>query len=195
MGFLTHYLEKHRLDNIPDSSKKNLEKLESNLDRKIQDAKNSSDKFEDIIAEYAPDISSLIERFSYHIDNTNLKSMSGILSSFKFVISIGTEVYQIVEAISDDIVSDGMTEEEAQDAKIDFGKHLVYFIWKTIDPLKGRLYWIPFKATIEKKLVFWIAGMGIGAAIGLFDAKETENKVKSFASSPEGKAIIIKALS
>ena len=195
MGFLNHYLDKHRLDNMPNSYKKNLERLENNLDRKIQATGNASKKFEDVIAKYASEVSDLIERLSKHIANTNLKSLTGIMSSFKFVISIGTEVYQIVEAISDDIVNSGMNETEAQEAKIDFGKHLVYFVWKTIDPLKGRLVWIPFKATIEKKIVFWVAGMGLEAAIGLFDAKDAEAKIEAFGASVEGKQIIIKALS
>ncbi len=170
MSFLDQYLNKHRLEKLPEKAKKKLAKLETHLASKINN--NSTPKsFEDCIVRLGPRLGDLIERVSLHFDSFEW-SVSGVLAAFRFVNSISIEVFQIVEEIKDCVVTDGMSEAEQHKAKVDFGKDLVWFIWMTVDPLKGRLTWIPFKRTIEKKVVLWLAGMALESTVDLFNANE-----------------------
>ena len=159
MSFIDHYLKEHDLDALPDDAKKNLDKIEKEIKAKINDNPTDS-TFEDVAKKYGPQIADIVGRFRQHWKADD-KSVTGDL---RFIINIGVEVKQIVDQMKGDIVTEDMTPEQSQVATTDFGQSLVYFIWKTVDPLKGRLSWVPFKTTIEKKLVFWVAGMAFDFA-------------------------------
>jgi len=69
------------------------------------------------------------------------------------------------------IVSDTMTEEEQEKAKLEFGKDLTYFIWMTVDPLEGYFNWLPFKKSLEKWIVRWLAGYALETAMDMLEAQ------------------------
>lgn len=169
MSFLDNYLDKYRLSNISEKVKKNLDKLEGELAKKI-DANPTDAKFEDEVKKFGPQIADIVSKFAEHFKNKPGWSVSTAFGSFKFVLNIGVEVFQIVEGMKSAIVTDDMPEEEQHAAKVDFGKDLIFFIWMSVDPLAGRLSWIPFKKTIEKKLVYWVAGMALDFTVDLFAA-------------------------
>lgn len=200
MSFLDNYLKEHKLAPIPKKSQEDLEKLEKFLDNRAAVKKSklvtviTSRTFEDIITDYSSDLMNLMERFRLQISAVNLKSIGGILDSLRFVISMGTEVYQLVDAISDDIVLESMTEREKHNAKISFGKDLAYFVWKTIDPFHKKYRWIPFRNTIEKKLVMWVAGMGLNAASDFFTRDVEASSVGIKKRKTSDKRIIRKVL-
>ena len=151
MSFIDTYVKKNRIGDISSGVRKNLDKLEKKLDTVTKKSKKGL-SFLDTIKEYGEEIGDLIERVQQHFDGWEF-TLKGAFSSFRFVYSISIEIYQIIEAMKDDIVPDGLTGEAAWQAKRDFGGQLVYFIWKTVGPLDKRFNWVPFKKTIEKKLV------------------------------------------
>lgn len=170
MGFLNQYLDKHRLDKMPKKMKKKLDKLEKKLQDYVAGSKGKL-SFEDIIKEFGPQIADLVERVSQYKDNMPPITWRNALSIFRFVQSIATEVFQIVEAMKDAIVDGSMSEEEQRQAKVEFGTELVYFIWMTVDPLKGKFTWLPFKKALEKMIVKWLAGMAMESLVDLFIAQ------------------------
>jgi len=165
MSFIDHYLKEHNLDALPDDTKKNLDKLEKEIKAKIDDNPTDS-TFEDVTKKYGPQIADIVGRFRDHWGRVTIDgwSVSTVTGTLRFVINVGVEVKQLVDQMEEDIVTDDMTPEEAKEATTDFGQSLVYFIWKTVDPLKDRLSWVPLKKTVEKKLVFWVAGMAFDFA-------------------------------
>lgn len=179
MSFLDTYVKKYRLDKLSSGTKKNLVKLETQLDKVTKKAAKGV-SFLDSIKDHANTISDLIERVAKHFDGWKL-GLTTVLPSLRFVISIATEVYQIVEQMHDSIVQSGMTKEQQSEAKLAFGKDLVWFVWTTVGPFDKVLTWLPFRKTIEKKLVHWIAGMGLEAALDLFSANSQD--VSSFSSN------------
>lgn len=187
MSFVDHYLRKHRLDKMPEKVKERTKKLEDKLHEYVGKAAGEK-TFEDCLKEYGTEIADLVERVSQHVKNRPPLSLGGVINTFKFVYSISVEVYQIVEAMSACIIDESMSPEEQHDAKVGFGKELVYFIWMTVDPLAGRFGWIPFKRSVEKKLVMWLAGMALESTVDLFEAQG----MKAFGASDEQR--IIKAL-
>jgi len=170
MGFLNQYLDKHRLDKMPKKTKKNLDKLEKKLHDHVANSMGNL-SFEDIIKQFGPQIADLVERVSNYKDNMPPVSWRNILSIFRFVQSIATEVCQIVEVMKDAVVDDSMNEKEQRQAKVKLGTELVYFIWATVDPLKNRFTWLPFKKTLEKMIVKWLAGIGMESAMDLFKSQ------------------------
>jgi len=168
MGFVDNYLDKHRLDKMPEKHKKNVEKLEKKLEEKAKGNNGQIDFENDILKEYGPQIADLVERAS--------KALHGgfSFSMFRVVINIGIEVYQLVDQMSDKVVPPGYTGEQAQEAKVEFGKDLTYFIWKTIDPLGKYLNWLPFKKSIERRIVRWLAGYALDAALDMLTAQEEQ---------------------
>jgi len=170
MSFLDHYLTKHRLDEMPGKIKDNLSKLESNLKKYTEKSKGDL-TFEDAIKEYGPQISDLVERVSNYIENRPPITLGNVWGIFRFVQSIAIEVYQIVEAMKDAIVDDSMSPEEQHRIKVEFGTEFVYFVWMTVDPLKDKFTWIPFKKSIEKKIVKWLAGMALESTVDFFAAQ------------------------
>jgi len=176
MSFIDTYMKKYRIGEIIDKQRKNLEKLEEKLNDFTSNSKNGL-SFLDAIKKHGDQISDLIERV-----RNQLKNKKASLDSLKFIYSICIEIYQIIDQIHDDIVPDGITGKNAWVVKRQFGIELVYFIWRTIGPLDKSFNWIPFKKAIEKKLVYWIAGMGIDAAHNLFT---TNKEIKSFSFNNE----------
>lgn len=162
MGFLKNYLDKHRLEVMPDKHQKNLDNLEKKLEEKAKGKKS----FEDALKDYGPEIAGLVERASNAFSNISFS-----FQKFRVVIGIGVEVYQLVDKMSDSILSDSMTVVEKESAKLDFGKDLTYFIWMTIDPLKGYFKWVPFKKSIEKLIVKWLAGYALETAADLLKSR------------------------
>ena len=187
MSFIDKYMKKHRVGKITSGTRKNLDKLEKNLDTIVKRGKNGL-SFLDAVKEYGHEIGDLIERLQQHFDGWKLTTKN-LFSTFHFVYSIATEVYQIVDAMHDEIVPDGITGDKAWQLKKKFGQELVCFIWKTIGPIDKKFNWIPFKKTIEKKLVMWLAGMGMDAARKFFDKNK---EISSFSSN--NMTVIMKAL-
>lgn len=169
MSFLDNYVKKHRLDKMPEKHKENIKKLEEKLDKYVDQASGSL-TFEDCIKQYGPQIADLVERVSNYVKDFPGWSLSSAMKMFRFINNISVEVYQIVEAMAGCVIGSNMTDEEQRAAKIGFGKELVYFVWKTVDPFKGRFNWLPLKATIEKKIVMWLAGMALESTIDMFKA-------------------------
>jgi len=165
MGFLNEYLKNHVLDPMPSSQQTNLEKVEQNLEEKL----SGLSSFEDIVKQHGAEIADLVGRA-----REAFKNISFSFDKFRVIINIGIEVYQIVENMSSLIITENMSPEEKTKAKIEFGQELIYFIYLTIDPLKSVLNWVPFKATIEKKLVKWLSGMSLSAAADFLKSKGIE---------------------
>lgn len=163
--FLQKYLDQGTLSKLPDSAIANLTNLEKKLDNQLP----GNSTFQNVMGEYGPEINDLISRISDHLNNWKF-SLNGVWDTLKFVIDIAKEVYQIVEAVQVKIVPNGTAPEVALQKKTDFGVDMVYFIWATIGPLKGRLDWLPFKATLEKWLVRKLALIGIQHAMSFFNA-------------------------
>lgn len=189
MSFIDTYLEKYRLDEMPEKVKKNLDQLEKDMADKVQS--DDVEDFGECLAKYGAEISDLIERVSAKIDDLSIGSLSDVLNLFRFVKTIGFEAYQLVELLSDCVVPDGLSDEEAKEAKEakkEFGIDLTYFIWVTINPLEGKLTWLPFKKTIEKKVVRWLAGMAIDFAMDFFSANEEVTMSKAVTKTVVRKA-------
>lgn len=169
MGFLDSYLNKYRLDEITTKAKASLDKVEKDLEKILQENEQNP-AFDECVKRFGPQVADLVERFSAHFASLNGWSLETVAQSLRFVINIGTEVYQIVETVKDLVVKPKMTPAEAHTAKVEFGQNLCYFVWMTVDPLKEKLSWLPFKKTIEKKVVFWVAGMALEHTVDLFAA-------------------------
>lgn len=178
MSFLDKYSQNHRLEKINSKTKKNLVDLEKKLDRSI----NGERSFEDALKDHSDTLADLIQRVGEHFDGWKITWATAI-SSFRFVISIATEVYQIVEAMKAEIVTPNMSEEESAARRTQFSKDLVWFVWSAVGPLDKTFKWVPFKKTIEKRLVMWIAGMGLNAARNFFNANK---EVDTFAVKGTG---------
>lgn len=168
MSFIDHYLKEYNLDELPASSKKRLEKLEDEIKDKV-DFNPTKSTFDDVVTKYGSQIADIVERFAKHFKDIDGWSIGTIWGSLRFVINIGVEVKQLVMLMKDDIVTDDMTPEEQKVALSDFAKDLIWFIWKTVDPLRNRLGWLPFKQKIEKWLVMKIADMAVDFAGDLID--------------------------
>lgn len=186
MSFLSTYVKKHRLNKMGDRIKNNLNKLEDRLS-KVTDRVKSGVSFLDASKDHAHEIADLIERVNKHFDNWDF-TLRNLFRSFRFVVSISTEIFQIVEKMSDSIVSSDMTKVEREKAKMEFGRNLVWYVWTIIGPLDGKFRWIPFKKTIEKIVVDWLARVGIDAARDLFEANNKD--VSSFGVNNEERGII-----
>lgn len=170
MSFLDTYVKKYRLDKMDKKKKTNLENLETKLDKTLKrSGVNAS--FSDVVKEHAEQIGDLIERVSQHFDDWEFSWRTAI-SSLQFVYNIAIEVYQIVEQMRLSSVTSGMSSDQEWNVKVQFGRELVYFVWMTVGPLDKMLNWMPFKKTIEKRLVLWIGGMGMAAARCLFTANK-----------------------
>jgi len=168
MSFVDNYLDKHRLDTMSEKHKKNVSKLEKKLKDKAKGNNGTLDFEEDILKKYGPQIADLVERAS--------QALHGGFSfdKFRVVISIGIEVYQLVDQMADKVIPPGLSKDKQQEAKIEFGKDLTYFIWMTIDPLANYLNWLPFKKAIERRLVRWLAGYALDTALDMLLSQESQ---------------------
>lgn len=170
MSFIDTYMKKHRLGDLSKTTRKHLNQLEKKLDAVTKKAKKGL-SFLDSIKNHGELIGDLIERVQQHFDDWKL-TWKTAFSTFSFVTSIAIEVYQIIDTMQDEVVPDGLTGEQAWEAKKKFGKELIFFIWKTVGPLDKILTWIPFRKTIEKNIVMWLAGMGLETARKMFGANK-----------------------
>jgi hypothetical protein len=193
MSFIDTYIANHQIGTISASKQKYLNLLEQDLNVALENQKGL--KFSQIINKHTNDIYDLINKIRKEFYAKKWKSWSGVLSTLQFVYSIALEVYQIIENIAGDIVPPGTPKAEQGKVKLAFAKELIYFIWKIIGPLDNSFNWVPFKKTIERKLVMWFAGMAIEAAHKFFKANPVGVKsagvisVKSFAAGTIIKAI------
>jgi hypothetical protein len=168
MSFIEHYLKECNLGELPTSTISNLTKIEQELAKKINQNPTTS-TFDDVVTKYGSQIADITGRFAKcwsAVDGWSIQTVTGVL---RFVLNIGIEVKQLVDQMKADIVTPDMSPEASYQAIIDFGQSIVYFIWKTVDPLKNHLNWVPFKSTIERKLVSWIAEMAFEFATDLFE--------------------------
>lgn len=170
MSFLTQYLKKHRLDKISDKQKERLEQLEEKLSDIVKNDEKSF-TFEDLLKQHGEHIADLVERLSNYLKNLPPWSLANTFNLFRFVGGIAIEVYQMVESMSQSIIKDGMTDQQKHETKVTLGKELVYFVWEIVNPLGNYFNWLPFKKTIEKTLVFWLAEMALDNTVDLFEAK------------------------
>lgn len=172
MSFITQYLQNNKLEPISDAVKKRVDQAEQKLHDFVKNAAGPL-SFDDCLKLHGADIADLVGRVSKYIADRPALSLASSLSLLRFVYNISVEAYQIVEKMSGCVVTSTMTPKEQHDAKVSFGKQLVYFVWTTVDPLKNKLNWVPFKKTIEKKLVLWLAGMSLEAVVDLLAASTT----------------------
>jgi hypothetical protein len=157
--FLQKYIQGNAVTAITDKQKTVLENIEAKLTEQIA----GKTSFTDVIKEYAPQIIDLVNRLAAKFREFSWKKgFSGFIDTFKFVINVAVEVWQILEKISEKVLgAAGFSEGAALEAKIQFGKDLVYYIWKVVDPLTGRFDWIPFKVTLEKWILYKLADFGL----------------------------------
>lgn len=181
MSFIDHYLKNYNLEEIPKSTQKKLEKLEKKLAQKVDNNPTES-TFDDIITKYGEQIADIIGRFSDYWKDVSSWSVSSVVGTLRFVINIGVEVKQLVEAMRDDIVTDDMTDKEQTEDLKNFAKDLIYFIWKIVDPLNNRFTWLPFRERLEKWLVMKIADMAVDFAGDYidshYDAMNAEDNIR-----------------
>lgn len=161
MSFLEEYVSKNLLDNLSPSQQQHVNDLEQALNAKV-----SNGSFEDILKQYGVQIADIVKRASVAV------SGEFSFSKLRVVINIAIEVYQLVEVMSSSIVKPDMSEENKKTAKITFGQDLTYFIWITVNPLKGHFNWLPFKSAIEKKVVKILSGFGIKSALDILESNK-----------------------
>lgn len=165
-SFIDKYLDKNRLSAISDKAKETLARLE----QEVQDnmSVNGGD-YEECVKQFGPQLADLAQRLSEKLKTFSIKSISDAIEAIKFAKNLGFEIYQIVDSVKDCVMPTPLPAEEAKQRQVSFGKDLAYFVWMTADPLAGRLGWIPFKKTLEMRLVKWIAGMAIELAYDVFE--------------------------
>ena len=164
MAFIDTYIAKYRTIITP-NQEQNLRKLEKKLDSTIQNSHGTN--FNSFLQKYGEQINDLLGRAHKYFETWKF-SWKNLLSAFSFVSSISLEVYQIVRDL------EVFNSSESWEKKEEFAKELIYFIWKAIGPLDKFLSWVPFRQIIEKKLVIWLATMGLEAAHKLFSAKNNK---------------------
>jgi hypothetical protein len=175
MSFIDQYLSKERFSDLTSGVKEKLDKIESALMDTAKEAGASS--FEDCLKGQAVAINGLVERVSAKVKDVQVKSLKDALGLLRFVKNIGFEVYQLVDQLADCSIPKNLAAEEAKKAKVQLGVDLTHFVWITVSPLKDKFKWIPFKQSLESKLVKWLAGMSIQFAFDFFEkAKESVKK-------------------
>lgn len=166
--FLRKYLDQHTA--LPAPTPEQQEVLVK-IETKLTDQVIGDTTFSDAVANYGDQIVDLVRRVTTEVRNYQWTwTLSGFIGTMHLVGSIATEVWQIIEKLQTSIIPPGLTPEQTLAAKVSFGQDLVFYIWKIVDPLAGHFGWLPFKATIEKKLVYWLAGMGLWQAYNFFKA-------------------------
>ena len=156
MSFLDNYIADNKLPPLDQEKMNTLEKVEATLNNLTP----GKDQFDDIIKDNAEQINQIIEEIKIQFVGWK-PSVGSFVSSFRFVIDIATEVVKIISDISGKIVPAGATSEQAHQAKIEFGKELTYFIYVLLGTSFSK--WIP--DWIEKKIIYWLAGMTIDWAL------------------------------
>ena len=165
MSFLYIYNDKYQLDKLPDDIKNRLDSIEQEIDNTLR--QKGPLTFEDVITTHGPKLANLVDRVALHFNDWNGSLIN--VSTFKFVINIGFEVYQIVHDLSSSIITDDMSAVEKEKIQISLGTDLIYFVWMIVDPFRDKLKWLPFRRVLEKKTVKWLASMAIKAAMDFFE--------------------------
>jgi hypothetical protein len=187
MSFLTKYADKFKPDDLDPEVKANLENLEKFMEDTLDDA--ALGRFEVLLKEHTDDLISLVDRFTKHFKDYDV-SIGGVWGSFKFVLSLGFEVYQMVDNIFDEIVTPDMNEAQRKKVKVDFAKDLVYFIWRAIGPLDNLKF--PFRRLLEKLLVRFLAGIVAGFTMDMIDSwtdQTDEMMVSAIKTGKKGKGM------
>lgn len=161
MSFLDKYLDGNRLGSLPQVALDRLRELEQQLNNTSTE---NGGNFDECVTVFGPQLADLSQRLSDKIKTISVKSIKDAIGLIRFATNVGFEIHQIVENVKDCVLPGELPEEEKKARQIDFSKDMAYFIWMTVDPLAGKLTWIPFKKTIEEKLVKWVAGMAVGLA-------------------------------
>lgn len=164
MSILTQYLNNHRLDAVPTKVKNTLANLEQVITGQMLDGTGDLDG---CVQQFAPKMIDLTDRLKTYFQSFSIKSFGDALEAVKSAKNIGFEAYQIIMSVKGCVVPDGLSPEEEKAKTITFGKDMAYFIWLTVNPLAGKLSWMPFKTTLEKLAVRWIAALGIELAYDL----------------------------
>jgi hypothetical protein len=175
MGFLQNYVEEHRLESLSESIKDRLNQIEIEMKEKVE--QNTGSSFDVCLEQYGPKIADLTARVSEQIGGLALKTLSDYIGLLRFVWNIGIEVYQLVQDLAGCVYTDTMTPEQKHDAQISFGVDLIYFIWLTADPFKNKFNWIPFKKTLEQRLIRFVARLALDSALDFFKANLNQNKI------------------
>lgn len=169
-NFLDVYLNKYKLTDVSSVVQKHIEELEKSLHDMYLTAPDSK-KFDDVAKAHVVDLVDLTERVKQHLSKWHF-SWTNVWGSLKFVLNISNEVSQIVNSL--------YTETAGKDystaKQLAFGQDLVWFVWSTINPLKDKYTWIPFKKTIEHKVVRNVAKIGLQAAFDILDVNKPEAK-------------------
>jgi len=165
MSFLKKYAEENSLPPLRKGAKKKLEEVEKKLDALTQ----GDDTFSDIVQDYADRITNIVERIKAEFGDWKL-SIGNLVSSFRFIIDIASEVAQIIAEIEPKIVPPNATPDEARQAKVLFGQELTYFIYMLWDPRLVK--WMPLwmESWLEKKIIYLLAGMSVDWALERFKA-------------------------
>jgi len=165
MSFLDEYIKNNQLSPLDESVKRKLVKIETRLNNRTLEEKSS-----DIVKDHSSEILKIINKIKHEFAGWSL-SVGNVVSAFRFVLDIGEEVAKIVNKISYRITSEQHTPEERKQAKILFGQELVYFIYLTWNP--RLLKWVPLwiESIIEKKIVYWLAGMAIDRTLSQIEEK------------------------
>lgn len=174
MSFLDEYLSKGTLGEVSTKVKDTLSQLEQKLSDQTA---SSGGNFDDCVQVFGPQMMDLATRLKGRLSSISVHSLSEAWDLLKFAKNIGFEVYQIIENVKGCVFKDGLTGDAAKQRELAFGKDLAYFVWLSVSPLEGKLTWVPFKKTIEEKLVKWIAGMAIQLAEDVLN--KTVNKAES----------------
>ena len=184
MGFLDRYAKDNALGPIEENIKKRLEKVEKNLDEKTQ----GDDTFSDMISDYSDRIMAIVDKVKTEFAGWQW-SLGNVASAFRFVIDIAGDVTGIVKELEDKIVPDNATPEEAKQAKVQFGQELTYFVYLLWNPRLVK--WVPvgIETWVEKKIVYWLAGMAVDWSLDYLDGKTQVDSfaVKTIAKKPRKK--------
>lgn len=180
MGFLDQYVEKYQLPALDEKTKQRLQELKDVL-AKLDYLSPTEEKFSDLIQQYSGTIFDLVDRIKANFADWKF-SFGDIVSRWRFVVDIASEVTKIVNELSDKIVPANSTPEEAHKAKLVFGQELTYFIYLLWNP--RLIKWVPesVETWLEKYAVYWISGVVVDWALNYFEKDETTNvvKLKSF---------------
>ena len=165
MSFLDRYAQNVTLADLPQVVTDNLKKVEERLDGLVT---SKDEKFADVIGEYVPRIFDIYARLKAQFSGWKF-SIDNTVSAFKFVINIANEVVQIVNAIASRVVPEGADAPTAHIAKVQFAKELTYFIWAMWSP--RLIKWLPESVdrVVQRKVVYWLAGMAADAGFNLWD--------------------------
>lgn len=171
MSFLQNYVTKYRLDDLSSSTIERLKEVEDTIKFEIEKYTGDPEGvFENCLKQHGDNISDLIERIATTVNFSNLKTWKDYLGTSRHIWSIAVEVHQVVEQMGECAIKPDATPQEKKASKALFGTELVYFVWVTVDPLSKKFRWLPFKKTIEKIIVKWIARKALQSVFEMFNA-------------------------